>query len=100
MLSRHGSPHHVVAFTHKGARVRLILGEPSLMPKAVDITHVRPFDTYWAPWGDMTQRVTFAAWLLEPEGVRFPRIWEFSTDGVVDGTVDLTRMRLTATAAT
>jgi hypothetical protein len=92
----HGSPHHVVAFTHQGSRVRVILGEPSMMPKAVEITHARPFETYWAPWGDVTQRVTFAAWLLEPEGVRFPRVWEYSTDGVVDGTVDLTRVRLTA----
>jgi hypothetical protein len=93
----HGSPHHVLAFTHKGARVRVILGEPSLLPKAVEMTHTRPFDTYWAPWGDVTQRVTFAGWLLEPEGIRFPRVWEYSTSGVVDGTVDFTRVRLTAT---
>src|SRR5262245_10630375 len=81
-LQLHGSPHHVVAFTHMGARVRLILGASSLMPKAVEITHARAFDIYWAPWGDVTQRVTFAAWLLEPEGIRFPRVWEYSTDGV------------------
>src|SRR5262249_42639286 len=49
-IELHGSPHHVVAFTHNGARVRLILADPSLMPKAVEIVHARPFDIYWAPW--------------------------------------------------
>ncbi|HXI31737.1 MAG TPA: MBL fold metallo-hydrolase [Vicinamibacterales bacterium] len=95
----HGSPHHVVAFTHKGATVRLILDQSSAMPKAIEITRARPFDVYWAPWGDVTQRVTFAAWLLEPEGIRFPRVWEYSTGGVVDGTVDITRVRLSAPPA-
>src|SRR3954463_336697 len=47
----------------------------------------------------VTQRVTFAGWLIEPEGIRFPRVWEYSTGGVVDGTVDLTRVRLTAAQA-
>jgi len=98
-IQLHGSPHHVLAFTHRRARVRVILAAPTVMPKAVEITHTRPFDTYWAPWGDVTQRVTFAAWLIEPEGIRFPRVWEYSTDGVVDGAVDLTRVRLTAPQA-
>jgi len=97
-IQLHGSLHHVIAFTHKRATVRVILGDSTALPKAVEITHTRPFDTYWAPWGDVTQRVTFAAWLVEPDGIRFPRVWEYSTDGVVDGSVDITRVRLTAEA--
>ena len=91
-----GYAHHVVAFTYGDARVRLILNVPSLLPRAVDITRARPYDTYWAPWGDVTQRVSFGVWTLEPEGVKFPRLWEFSTGGQTDGTLTITRMRLTA----
>jgi hypothetical protein len=98
-IQLHGSPHHVLAFTHRGARVRVILAAATAMPKVVEITHTRPFEIYWAPWGDVTQRVTFAGWLIEPEGIRYPRVWEYSTGGVVDGTVDLTRVRLTAAPA-
>ncbi len=89
-----GYAHHVVSFTADGARVRLILNVPSLLPKAVDITRSRPYDTFWAPWGDVTERVTFGVWTLEPEGVRYPRLWEYSTAGQTDGTVTITRMRL------
>jgi hypothetical protein len=91
-----GYRHHVVAFTYGDARVRLILNVPSLLPRAVDITRARPYDTYWAPWGDVTERVSFGVWTLEPEGVKFPRLWEFSTGGQTDGTLTITRMRLSA----
>jgi len=90
----HRYAHHVVSFTHGGARVRLMLSPPTLLPKAIEITRPRPFETYWAPWGDVTQRVTFGVWLLEREGLRYPRLWEYSTDGAVDVTVDVTRVRV------
>jgi hypothetical protein len=95
-----GYAHHVVSFTEgapgtaRRARVRLFLNVPSMIPKAVEIHRARPFETFWAPWGDVTQRVTFGIWLVEPEGVRFPRLWEYSTGGQVDGRVDITRVRL------
>jgi hypothetical protein len=89
-----GYAHHVVSFTFAGAGVRLFLNVPSLLPKAVEITRARGDDTFWAPWGDVTQRVTFGVWTLEPEGVRYPRLWEFSTNGQPDGTVEITRMRI------
>ena len=69
-----------------------------MLPKAVEITRARPFEIFWAPWGDVTERVTFGIWLLEPEGVRFPRLWEFSSGGQPDGRVDITRVRLSAAA--
>ncbi len=91
-----GYAHHVVAFTFHGAGVRLLLNVPSLLPKAVEITRARPYDLYWAPWGDVTQRVTFGMWTLEPEGLRYPRLWEYTTGGQTDGTVEITRVRLNA----
>lgn len=92
-----GYAHHVVAFTFAGARVRLFLNVPSLLPKVVEITRARPYEMFWAPWGDVTQRVTFGLWTLEPEGVLYPRLWEFSTGGQPDGTVEITRVRMNPT---
>lgn len=48
---------------------------------------------FWAPWGDVTSRLTFGVWNLEPSGVRYPRLWEYSTADQPDGTVDVTRVR-------
>src|SRR5437762_7688389 len=42
----------------------------------------------------MTQRLTLGVWLLEPGGIRYPRLWQYSTGDQPDGTVDLTRVRL------
>ncbi len=89
-----GYAHHVVSFTYGGAQVKLILNAPSALPKAVEITCARPYDTYWAPWGDVTQRVTFGIWTVETGGLRFPRLWDFSTGGQPDGTVEITRVKV------
>lgn len=89
-----GYAHHVVAFTYQGARVRLILNVPSLLPKAIEVTQARPFDPYWAPWGDVTQRVTLGVWTLEPGGIKYPRLWEYSTGGQPDGSVTITQVKL------
>jgi hypothetical protein len=95
----HGYPHHVVAFTSGDSRVRVILSVPSMLPKAVEVRRARPFDVFWAPWGDVTERVTFGNWVLEPQGIHLPRMWEFSTDGQIDGRVDITRVRLSPAVA-
>lgn len=90
----HGYAHHVVSFTDRGAHVRVFLNPFSKTPAAVEITRPRPYETFWAAWGDVTTRLTFGQWLLEPEGVRLPRLWEYSTRGQLDGTVTITRVRL------
>ena len=94
-----GYPHHVVAFTHAGARVRLILNVPSLLPKAIEVSQARPYEMYWAPWGDVTQRVTLGVWTLEPNGTKYPRLWEYSTGGETDGTVTITQVKLNPSIA-
>ena len=87
-----GYAHHVVGFTVGTASVKLFLNVPSLLPKAVEITRARPYEVYWAGWGDVTQRVTFGIWTLEPGGLRYPRLWDFATDGQTDGTIEITRV--------
>lgn len=90
-----GYTHHVVAFTSSaGARLRVFLNVPSFLPKTVEVTRARPYDVFWAPWGDVTQRITFGLWTLEPEGVLYPRLWDFSTGGQPDGTLEITRVRI------
>jgi hypothetical protein len=88
-----GYPHHVVAFSFAGARVRLILNVPSLLPTAVEINRTHADDMFLAPWGDITQRVAFGMWTREPDGLRYPRLWEFSTDRQPDGSIYITRVR-------
>src|SRR5262249_37349919 len=46
------------------------------------------------PWGDVTQRVTLGVWTLEPGGIKYPRLWEYSTGGQTDGTVTITQVKL------
>ena len=88
-----GYKHHVVTFSDAGARVRLILNVPSLLPKAVEVTRAHSDNMFLAPWGDVTQRVTFGMWTREPDGLRYPRLWEFSTNGQPDGSTYITRVR-------
>jgi hypothetical protein len=88
-----GYAHHVVTFSLGGARVRLILNVPSLLPKAIELTRTHPYNMFLAPWGDVTERVTFGMWTLERDGLRYPRIWDFSTNGQPDGSINLTRVR-------
>jgi glyoxylase-like metal-dependent hydrolase (beta-lactamase superfamily II) len=85
--------HHVVAFSFVGAHVRLILNVPSMLPKAVEITRTHPYNMFLAPWGDVTQRVTFGMWTIEPDGLRYPRLWAFSTNGQPDGSISVTKIR-------
>jgi glyoxylase-like metal-dependent hydrolase (beta-lactamase superfamily II) len=87
-----GYAHRVVSFTYGGYRVKLFLNQAGMLPKAVEITRARPYETYWAPWGDVTQRITFGMWTLEEGGIRFPRLWDYSTGGQPDGTVEITRV--------
>ena len=89
-----GYAHHVLTFSWQGAAVRLILNVPSLLPKAIEIRRAHVDNMMLSPWGDVTQRITFGMWTLEPEGLRYPRLWEFSTDGSRDGSVSITRVQL------
>jgi hypothetical protein len=89
-----GYLHHIAAFSFAGARVRLILNVPSLLPKAVEITRAHPYNMFLMPWGDLTQRLTFGTWTLEPNGLRYPRLWAFSTNGQPDGSNSITRVRV------
>lgn len=79
-----GFTHHVVGFTLNGVPVRILLSAYSKLPSAVEITRTRPYDTFLSPWGDLTSRITFTFWQLEPGGVRYPRQWNSDLNGQPD----------------
>ena len=77
----HGFAQHVIAFTWKGAPVRVYVSSYSHMPTCIEITHARLADYFQGPWGDVTMRTSFATWSLDPSGVRYPRQWSMEMNG-------------------
>lgn len=89
----HGYAHKVIAFSFKGNPVRVFLNPPSMLLKAVEITRARPYNNFWSPWGDVTTRTTFGQWTLEPNGLRYPRLWQVESDGRPDTSMEITQLR-------
>jgi hypothetical protein len=92
-VKMNGYMHKVIAFSFKRNPVRIFLNPPSMLIKAVEITRVRRYDSFWSPWGDVTTRTTFGMWILEPNGVRYPRLWQVESDGQQDTTTMITQVR-------
>jgi hypothetical protein len=85
-ISFHGFTHHVIAFTWENKPVRVFLSGYTALPSAVEITRPRPYEFFWSPWGDVTTRVSFAFWMLEPGGIHYPREWNYESNGQPDWT--------------
>lgn len=79
-----GFLHHVVGFTWEGKPVRVFLSAFTSLPSAVEITRTWPYDVFLSPWGDVTSRITFTFWGLDPGGVRYPRQWNAELNGQPD----------------
>jgi hypothetical protein len=92
-VKMNGYMHKVIAFSFKGSPVRVFLNAPSMLIKAVEITRTRPYDAFWSPWGDVTTRTTFGLWMLEANGLRYPRLWQVESDGQQDTSTMVTQVR-------
>jgi hypothetical protein len=79
----HGFRHDVLAFTWRGAPVRVFVEPVSHMLAAVEITRPRPEHIFWAPWGDVTTRLSFDVWMIEANGIHYPRRWTIESNGRV-----------------
>lgn len=77
----HGFAQRVIAFTWKGAPVRVFLSSYSHLPTCIEITRTRSADIFQGPWGDVTMRTSFATWSLDPSGMRYPRQWSLEMNG-------------------
>lgn len=74
-------PQKVLAFTWHQAPVRLYLNASTSLPTAVDITRPHPFSIFWNLWGDVTTRIYYSFWALEPGGLRYPKQWDIWRNG-------------------
>ncbi|MCP3099909.1 hypothetical protein LZ198_13620 [Myxococcus sp. K15C18031901] len=74
-------PHHVVTFHHGRATARLFLNAHTALPTQVETVDAHPGDFFWNVWGDVTTRLTFQSWSLEPGGLRYPRHWSWARNG-------------------
>lgn len=86
----HGYRHEVVAFTWKSHPVRVYLSGYSHLPEVVQWTAPRPYDVFWGVWGDVTTRIVYGMWALQPDGVRYPRQWSIERNGLPDSDITIT----------
>lgn len=86
----HGFPHHVISFTWKQMPVRLFLNPHTGLPAVFEYKGRRPADAFWSVWGDVTTRVSFAAWTLETNGIHFPRHTTIERNGMLEYAWDAT----------
>jgi len=96
-ISIHGFTHHVISFFWNGKPVRIFLSGYTGLPSAVEVTRTRPYEFFWSPWGDVTTRVTYAFWMLEPGGVHYPRAWSYESNGQPDWTFMVNELTLNPT---
>jgi hypothetical protein len=95
--SFHGFTHHVVSFSWDRQPVRLLLSGYTALPSAVEITRTRPYEFFWSPWGDVTTRIVYAFWMLEPGGLHYPRQWSYESNGQPDWTFMANELHLNPT---
>ena len=86
----HGYSHHVVGFTWHGHPARLYLNGHTSLPEVVEWTAPRPYDVFWSVWGDVTTRISYGMWSLEPGGLRYPRQWTIERNGLPESDVTVT----------
>ncbi|MBV8435309.1 MAG: hypothetical protein JO029_13610 [Candidatus Eremiobacteraeota bacterium] len=79
-----GSPFHRVAFTGGGAACTLTLNARTNLPWSIAWTTAYPYSVFYNAWGDVRTTLTFNAWSLEPNGVRYPREWTYERVNLPD----------------
>lgn len=88
----HGFKHHVVVFTWHGYPVRMYLSAYTALPEMVEWTRPRPYDVFWNVWGDVTTRIVYGMWSLEPDGLRYPRQWSIERNGLPESDTTITSL--------
>ena len=85
-----------LAQTVYGQKVKTRLGidRGSYRLQWTEIQHAYPGDVYNAMWGEITKRFDFASFVLDASGIHFPAKWKVSTNGLEDGQVSLTNVKI------
>jgi hypothetical protein len=93
----HGTTDTVLAFTHDGVRLRLLLNPVNYLPDALEST--RSFGDFWYPWGDVRQRICYDNWILV-DGIRYPTAQVEYRNGVEWRSRQVLRVRFNVKLAT
>ncbi len=88
----HGVKHHVLTFTWNGAPCTLYLSADTNLPWRIDYTRPYPYQTFLNVWGDVTTRVTFNQWNLEPGGIHYPREWSYERVNLPDTRMEILQL--------
>lgn len=88
----HGFTHHVVGWSWQGMPLHLLLNGYTDLPEALEWTSPYPYNTFWNVWGDVKSQLVFGMWALEPDGLRYPRQWSLTRNGVEDSDVSITSL--------
>ncbi len=83
-VTLHGVVHHVLGFTWNGSPCKLYLNADTGLPWAIEWKRAYPDQLHLYMWGDVTSKITYTAWTLEPHGIAFPREWSFEHIGLPD----------------
>ncbi len=85
--------HHVLQFTWQGAPCKLFINADTDFPWQVAFTRPYPYQVFLHAWGDVTTRITYSAWTLEPNGIAYPREWSFERVDLPDTRFAIVRLR-------
>jgi hypothetical protein len=87
-----GVAHHAVTFSVGATRVRLALDAATFLPATVDFVTAEPDNVFWAPWGDVTVRLTYTNWRHQDGSTWYPMQWDEWRNGLPLRTLLLTRV--------
>ena len=90
----HGFAQNVISFLRSGVPVRIILNPVTHLPAAVEFTRPIPNSVFWGPWGDVSTRILWSFWQLEPGGLHYPRQWDIESNGRPDYTLTINELTL------
>ena len=89
----HRVQHHVLRFTWEGAPCTLFINADTGLPWQVSFTRPYPYQVFLHAWGDVTTRITYNAWTLEPNGVIYPREWSYERVDLPDTRLAIVSLR-------
>ncbi len=80
-VSRWGVTHDVVSFPWRTGRMAIELSRETHLPTAVQIVRTYDEDYRRAPFGDVTVRIEYVDWNVDPAGIWWPRQLILSQNG-------------------
>lgn len=99
-VEMHGVRHHVLAWEWNGKPLRVLINANSGLPDEIEWTRAYPYSFYLSVWGDIENRLSFDVWMLEPGGLRYPRLWSLERNGQLAWQISITSVALDPEGAT